>query len=103
MIDKFLAMLNFLPLRYVYDGNNVTHPYLKLEGLDAFLPEKIRYEIAPKSWGPIPGPHGPIPAPPTPAPPPAPAGDFYGKPTTDNQCQPGEQLFQVSILGGGVA
>jgi hypothetical protein len=96
MIDKFISMFKVLPLKYAYDGNNATHPYLRLQGMDLVLPEKIKYEEAPYGWGPIPGPNGPIPAPPVPAPPVAP-GDFYGKPDYRNQCQPGEKVFQLPI------
>jgi len=100
MIDKFLSLLNTLPLSYAFDGNNATHPYLKLEG-QRFLPDNS-YEKIPLGL-PIPGPNGLIPAPPTPPPPPVASGDFYGKPDAYNQCQPGENLFQVLISGGGLA
>jgi len=96
MIDKFINMFTVLPLQYAFDGNNQTHPYLRLQGLDLVMPEKIKFTEAPYGWGPIPGPNGPIPAPLVPSPP-VPAGDFYGKPTNRNGCQPGEKVFQLPI------
>jgi len=96
MIDKMLHMFSALPLKFAFNGNNITHPYLKLHGLDLVLPEKIRFEEAPTPWGPIPGPDGPIPAPPVPTPP-VPPGPYYGKPTKFNGCQPGEEVFQLPI------
>lgn len=103
MVDNMLALLNALPLKYAYEPSNRTHPYLKLKGLDGFLPEKIRYKKAPIMWGPIPGPNGPIPAPPPPPAPPLEPRPFYNKPDDYLRCQPGEELFQVPILDGEIA
>lgn len=103
IIDKMLAMFASLPLRYVYDLNNETHPYLKLVSSSTLLPERIRYKKAPEPWGPIPGPAGPIPAPPAPPRPPVPAGPLYGKPDAYLRCQPGEEVLQVPIIDGTIA
>jgi len=98
MVDKMLALLNALPLQYAYEPSNHTHPYIKLKGLDSFLPEKIRFKKAPIMWGPIPG----VPTPPPPPLPPLVTGPKYGKPDNYLRCQEGEELFQVPIVDGQI-